>query len=87
MFFYRTVTSSSYQLTPLGLSGSNGSIDNVSVKEYLGQDVVPDSGCGSWLWEPQSTNLITQSELFSDAVWLKLGASVSNGFYLSRWNR
>ena len=36
-----------------------GSIDNVSVKEYLGQEVVPDSGCGHWLWEPQSTNLIT----------------------------
>ena len=36
-----------------------GTIDNVSVKEYLGQEVVPDSGCGSWLWEPQSTNLIT----------------------------
>jgi len=32
---------------------------------------VPDSGCGSWLWEPQSTNLITQSELFSDASWVK----------------
>ena len=39
-----------------------GSIDNVSVKEYLGQEVVPDSGCGSWLWEPQSTNLIEYSE-------------------------
>ena len=48
-----------------------GSIDNVSVKEYLGQEVVPDSGCGSWLFEPQSTNLITQSELFSDASWSK----------------
>ena len=40
-------------------------IDNVSVKEYLGQEVVPDSGCGSWLFEPQSTNLITYSEDFS----------------------
>ena len=26
-------------------------VDNVSVKEYLGQEVVPDSGCGSWLFE------------------------------------
>ena len=40
-----------------------GSIDNVSVKEYLGQEVVPDSGCGSWLFEPQSTNLVKQSNL------------------------
>ena len=40
-------------------------IDNVSVKEYLGQEVVPDSGCGSWLLEPQSTNMVTYSEDFS----------------------
>ena len=45
------------------------SIDNVSVKEYLGQSVVPDSGCGSWLFEPQSTNLIPYSEDFSNADW------------------
>lgn len=38
------------------------SIDNVSVKEVLGQEVVPDSGCGSWLLEPQSTNLIITSD-------------------------
>jgi len=38
-----------------------GSIDNVSVKEVTGQEVVPDSGCGSWLLEPQSTNLVQQS--------------------------
>jgi hypothetical protein len=55
-------------------------IDNVSVKEYLGQEVVPDSGCGSWLFEPQSTNLITQSELFSDSSWAKIGTSVTSGF-------
>ena len=48
-----------------------GSIDNVSVKEVLGQEVVPDSGCGSWLLEPQSTNLITYSEDFSDSSWAK----------------
>ena len=48
-----------------------GTLDNVSVKEYLGQEVVPDSGCGSWLFEPQSTNLITQSENFSSVDWTK----------------
>ena len=48
-------------------SASNfiGSIDNVSVKEYLGQEVVPDSGCGSWLLEPQSTNLFPYSNNIS----------------------
>jgi hypothetical protein len=52
-------------------SNSSGSItiDNVSVKEYLGQEIVPSSGCGSWLLEPQSTNLITYSEDFSQ--WTK----------------
>ena len=28
-------------------------------------NIIPNSGCGSWLFEPQSTNLITQSENFS----------------------
>ena len=60
-------------------AGNSATIDNVSVKEVLGQEVVPDSGCGSWLWEPQSSNLLTQSELFSDASWAKLGNS-SFGF-------
>ena len=45
------------------------SVDNVSVKEITGQEVVPNSGCGSWLFEPQSTNLITYSEDFSQSVW------------------
>ena len=47
-------------------------IDNVSVKEYLGQEVVPDSGCGSWLWEPQSTNAIEYSNDYADSYWQKL---------------
>jgi hypothetical protein len=34
--------------------------------------IIPNSGCGSWLWEPQSTNLITQSKDFSDASWTKI---------------
>ena len=53
------------------INSFNGSIDNVSVKEVLGQEVVPDSGCGSWLMENQSTNLITYSEDFSNAAWVK----------------
>jgi len=60
-----------------------GSIDNVSVKEYLGQEVVPDSGCGSWLLEPQSTNLITYSEDFSSGSWVKTDCSVVSNFGVS----
>jgi len=58
-------------------TNSNIVFDNVSVKEYLGQEVVPDSGCGSWLLEPQSTNLLPYSENFSQ--WLTGSATtVSN---------
>ena len=53
-------------------------IDNVSVKEYLGQEVVPDSGCGSWLLEPQSTNLITYSEDFSQ--WNQNNITLESGY-------
>ena len=59
---YFTATSAEIRFRP---NNFNGSIDNVSVKEYLGQEVVPDSGCGSWLWEPQTTQLVTYSEDFS----------------------
>jgi len=51
----------------------------ISVKEYLGQEVVPDSGCGSWLWEPQSTNLITYSEDFSQ--WSVIGTPTITSNY------
>ena len=64
----------SYEVDVVTTSGANnvffysasnftGSIDNVSVKEVIGQEVVPDSGCGSWLLEPQSTNIWTNSNL------------------------
>jgi len=66
-----------------GSSSFSGSIDNVSVKEYLGQSVVPNSGCGSWLFESQSTNLITQSETFSDSSWNKSGSSITSNAVIS----
>ena len=44
------------------INSFTGSIDNVSVKEVTAQEVVPDSGCGSWLFEPQSTNLLLNSD-------------------------
>jgi hypothetical protein len=42
-------------------------------------DFLNDSN-GALLLEPQRSNLITQSELFSDAYWTKSGASVVSGF-------
>ena len=32
---------------------------------------MPDSGCGSWLFEPQSTNSIEYSNNYADAYWIK----------------
>jgi len=55
-------------------SSTSAVIDNVSVKEYLGQSVVPNSGCGSWLFESQSTNLITYSSDYTQ--WNKSGSMV-----------
>ena len=63
-----------------GKSLAIGSIDNVSVKEVTGQEVVPDSGCGSYLLEPQSTNLITYSEDFSNSYWTKSSVTLTSGF-------
>ena len=60
---------------------TTGSIDNISVKEVLGQEVVPDSGCGSWLLEPQSTNLIPYSSDLS--AWSKLNSTITESSVLS----
>ena len=58
--------------------GAIFSIDNVSVKEVLEDDVPRidySTGEPAFLLEPQSTNLITYSEDFSQSVWDKLGNS------------
>ena len=64
---YYTATTTTFEFGYHNVTGQNATItiDNVSVKEVLGQEVVPDSGCGSWLFEPQSTNLVTYSEDFT----------------------
>ena len=61
--------------------GSNITIDNVSVKEVTGQEVVPDSGCGSWLFEPQTTQLLSYSEDFSQ--WNAGGDTTIESGYLA----
>ena len=44
---------------------------------------MPDSGCGSWLFEPQSTNLITYSEDFSQSFWTKQASVTLDKGYLA----
>ncbi len=59
-------------------SGFIGSIDNVSVKELTEDVVVPYSGEGSLLLEPQSTNLLTYSEDFSQ--WSTNDLTLESGY-------
>jgi hypothetical protein len=79
--FYRTPSSSTYTLTPLGLGGATGTISNVSVKEAA-RDNVPridytGGGCPHILAEPQRTNLLPYSEDLSQ--WnLKQAAATLN---------
>jgi hypothetical protein len=58
------------------------SIDSVSVKEITDDTNLPridyTDGCGSWLLEPQSTNLITNSEDFSNISWVKGRSIISS---------
>ena len=64
-----------------GNSDFTGSVDNISVVEVTNDTDLPridyTSGFGSWLLEPQSTNLITYSEDFSE--W-SLGANATLTF-------
>ena len=64
-----------------------GSVDNVSVIEITDDtnlpkiDYSPYSGagtCGHWLFEPQSTNLITYSSDFSNASYSKANAGLGS---------
>jgi hypothetical protein len=80
---FQATANGGIELRIYGFNGNTYNLDNVSVKEYLGQEIVPNSGCGSWLWEPQSTNLITQSELFSDASWADVGLTINNNASVS----
>ena len=82
-FIGTTTNSLNFYINNAGTGNLVGSIDNVSVKEYLGQEVVPDSGCGSWLLEPQSTNLIKYSEDFSNSDWTKSKSTITSNSVIS----
>ena len=64
-------------------SAFTGSIDNVSVKEVLSGYDLPrldysDSSCPSLLLEPQSTNLVSYSEDFTNSSWGKLSGGIGS---------
>ena len=62
--------------------GFTGNIDNVSVKESTKNNLARvdyDGTASSLLVEPERTNLVTYSEDFSNAYWLKVGTTVVSG--------
>ena len=62
-------------------TGLNVTIDNVSVKEVITLNVpridYTGGGCGKLLLEPQRTNLVTYSEQFDNAAWLKSNSTIT----------
>ena len=83
--FYFIPTATTVEFSPLFQCGTAGTFyfDNVSVVEVnrdnLARIDYTDSTDGVLLTEPQSTNLIAESEDFSDSYWLKTNASVVSG--------
>ena len=69
---------------PASLTDNPFTLNSISIKKISQDTNLPrinyEGGCGSWLFEPQSTNLITYSEDFSNAVWVKINSSVASGF-------
>ena len=65
----------------------NGSIDNVSVTEVLGDkpriDYTDSLTSPSFLLEPQRTNLITYSEDFSNSSWAKNNCTINSNNAIS----
>lgn len=67
--------------------GFTGSISNISVIEITDDTNLPridyTDGVGSWLFEPQSTNLVTYSEDFSQSYWRKDKITVTDNSIIS----
>jgi hypothetical protein len=85
----------SFYITALDYAGNTGKItiggetvsdefevDNISVKEVTRNNLARvdyDGTASSLLVEPERTNLVTYSEDFSNAYWLKVGTTVVSG--------
>jgi len=64
-----------------------GSIDNVSIKEVITATNTPrldySTGAEAFLLEPQSTNLLTYSEDFSNASWTAVNTTITSDYGIS----
>ena len=76
-----TITTLSFQNRAVPITCS---IDNVSVKELVDDTNIPridyTDGCGNWLLEPQSTNLITNSELLNTYFTNKIDTTITDNY-------
>lgn len=77
--FYETSGTGGTLTIQARTGGFDGSIDNVSVVEITQDNLAridySDGADGVLLTEPQSTNLVTYSEDFSDSSWVATGAT------------
>ncbi len=78
-FRFRGLTTESFSITNISIIEitTDTSLPRINYEGFSfdgSGNVVPDSGCGSWLFEPQSTNLFLKSEPTS-AEGLSIGVS------------
>lgn len=66
---------------PASLTDNPFTLNSISIKKISQDTNLPrinyEGGCGSWLFEPQSTNLVNVSEDFSVSSWSTNGGEVS----------
>jgi hypothetical protein len=79
--YYTFVSGSNFYIQ--GNSSFIGSIDNVSVKEFTENVVVPYSGTGSLKLEPQRTNSFLYSEDFANSDWTKTASTITSNNIIS----
>ncbi len=84
LYFTSTNANSFLEIKRFFPSNTRITIDNVSVKEVIENDVprldYSGGSCPSLLLEGQSTNLITYSEDFSQSYWAKNSVTLTSGF-------
>ena len=75
---------------PASLTDNPFTLNSISIKKISQDTNLPrinyEGGCGSWLFEPQSTNLVNISEDFSAASWSTNGGEVSKTLDTSQAN-
>lgn len=72
---------------PASLTDNPFTLNSISIKKISQDTNLPrinyEGGCGSWLFEPQSTNLFDYSEDFSDSFWTKASATITSNSIIS----